>query len=257
MPTSALDPSTPVIEARAVSKRFGTLTVLSDVSLRVKEGEIVSLIGPSGSGKTTLLRCMALLEPVSGGEIVLEGLTVARPKADRALRQAAKESRREIGMVFQQFNLWPHLTVLQNIVEAPLYVKRMDRAAATAIAVELLVKVGLEEKKDEYPSRLSGGQQQRVAIARALAMSPRVLLFDEPTSALDPELRHEVLAVMQRLASEGQTMVVVTHEMGFARRVGSRVVFLDGGQIVEDSQAQAFFDAPRTTRARTFIERMM
>jgi ABC-type polar amino acid transport system ATPase subunit len=257
MPTSALDQSTSVIEARAVSKRFGSFTVLCDVSLSVNEGEIVSLIGPSGSGKTTLLRCMALLEPVSSGEIVLEGDIVARPRADRALRQAAKESRREIGMVFQQFNLWPHLTVLQNIVEAPLYVKRMDRAAATAVAIELLVKVGLEEKKDEYPSRLSGGQQQRVAIARALAMSPRVLLFDEPTSALDPELRHEVLAVMQKLASEGQTMVVVTHEMGFARRVGSRVVFLDGGQIVEDSSAKAFFDAPRTIRARNFIERMM
>ncbi len=257
MPTSASDPSASVIEARVVSKRFGTLTVLSGVSLSVKEGEIVSLIGPSGSGKTTLLRCMALLEPVSGGEIALEGLTVARPNADRALRKAALKSRREIGMVFQQFNLWPHLTVLQNIVEAPIYVKRMDRASATALAVELLKKVGLEEKKDEYPGRLSGGQQQRVAIARTLAMSPRVLLFDEPTSALDPELRHEVLAVMQQLASEGQTMVVVTHEMGFARRVGSRVVFLDGGQIVEDSDSKAFFDAPRTTRARTFIERMM
>jgi ABC-type polar amino acid transport system ATPase subunit len=244
----------PIIAAEGLSKRFGALEVLRDVSLPVAEREVLCIIGPSGSGKTTLLRCFALLEKPSAGRVVMAGRTIAAEPEDGAVRRAAREVRAEIGMVFQQFNLWPHMTVLGNLIEAPLRVKRMGRDAAVALAERLLEKVGLSDKRDVYPARLSGGQQQRVAIARALAMSPKVMLFDEVTSALDPELRREVLLVMRQLAGEGMTMLVVTHEMGFARQVSSRVVFMDHGAIVEEAPPAAFFAAPRTERAQRFLQ---
>jgi ABC-type polar amino acid transport system ATPase subunit len=242
-----------IIAAEGLGKRFGTNQVLRDIDLAVTEGEVVCVIGPSGSGKTTLLRCMALLETVQEGRVQVEGRTVSQPVPDGAVRRAAREMRADIGMVFQQFNLWPHMTVLGNIIEAPLRARGMQRGAAIALAESLLAKVGLSDKRDAYPGRLSGGQQQRVAIARALAMSPRVLLFDEPTSALDPELRREVLQVMKDLAQEGMTMMVVTHEMGFARRVAARIVFMDQGGIVEEGRPDTFFAAPQTDRARRFL----
>jgi polar amino acid transport system ATP-binding protein len=243
----------PIIAAEGVSKSFGEIEVLHRVSLPVAEREVVCVIGPSGSGKTTLLRCLALLEKPSEGRIVMNGVTIAQAQPDAAVKRAARAVRHEIGMVFQHFNLWPHMSVLQNVIEAPQRVKGMPRDQSVFLAEELLEKVGLLEKRDAYPARLSGGQQQRVAIARALAMSPKVMLFDEVTSALDPELRREVLLVMRQLAAEGMTMLVVTHEMGFARRVGSRVVFMDRGEIVEEAAPAAFFDAPRTERAGRFL----
>jgi ABC-type polar amino acid transport system ATPase subunit len=200
-----------------------------------------------------LLRCLALLEEPSEGRIVMDGAVIGAPRPDAGVRRAARAVRPDIGMVFQHFNLWPHMSVLENLIEAPLRVKGMARVEAVALAERLLAKVGLAEKRDVYPARLSGGQQQRVAIARALAMSPRVLLFDEPTSALDPELRREVLAVMRELAAEGMTMLVVTHEMRFARDVGTRVVLMDQGEIVEGAKPEAFFTAPSTDRARRFL----
>lgn len=242
-----------LIAAEGLGKTFGTHRVLHGIDLAVAEREVVCLIGPSGSGKTTLLRCLALLEPVQEGRVVVQGRTVATPGADARTRRDARELRAEIGMVFQQFNLWPHMTVLGNIIEAPMRARGMRRDAAVAVAEDLLAKVGLTDKRDAYPARLSGGQQQRVAIARALAMNPAVLLFDEPTSALDPELRREVLQVMRDLAAEGMTMMVVTHEMGFARRVGSRVVFMDQGRIVEQGDPTRFFEAAETERARRFL----
>ena len=245
-----------ILEARQIQKSFGPLSVLSDVSLNVAEGEIVSLIGPSGSGKTTFLRCLALLEEISSGEIRVDGTTVAGAMSARQSQQAAKLMRWDIGMVFQQFNLWPHMTVLQNVIEAPIRVRGIARDAAVASAIEILTKVGISEKRDAYPAQLSGGQQQRVAISRALAMSPKVILFDEPTSALDPELRHEVLAVLKKLAEEGQTMIVVTHEMGFAKSVSTRVAFLDGGKLVEQGGSDEFFGSPKTERAKQFLEMM-
>jgi ABC-type polar amino acid transport system ATPase subunit len=211
------------------------------------------VVGPSGSGKTTLLRCLAMLEQPSGGRITMDGIAIASPKPDAAEKRAARAVRPEIGMVFQHFNLWPHMSVIENLIEAPLRVKAMGRGAAIDLAERLLAKVGLADKRDAYPARLSGGQQQRVAIARALAMSPKVMLFDEPTSALDPELRHEVLVVMRQLAIEGMTMLVVTHEMGFARKVGTRVAFMDHGEIVEEATPEAFFTAPATDRAKRFL----
>ena len=245
-----------ILEARQIKKSFGSLSVLDDVSLNVAEGEIVSLIGPSGSGKTTFLRCLALLEEISSGEIRVHGATVAGAASVRHSQQAAKLMRRDIGMVFQQFNLWPHMTVLQNVIEAPIRVRATSRDAAIASAIEILTKVGIADKRDAYPAQLSGGQQQRVAISRALAMNPKVILFDEPTSALDPELRHEVLAVLKKLAEDGQTMVVVTHEMGFARSVSTRVAFLDGGKLVEEGGSEEFFRSPKTERAKQFLEMM-
>ena len=246
-----------ILEAREIRKSFGPLSVLDGVSLDVAEGEIVSLIGPSGSGKTTFLRCLALLEEISAGEIRINGATVAGVISDRDSRQAAKLIRRDIGMVFQQFNLWPHMTVLQNVIEAPVRVRGIPRDAAVAAAMEILSKVGIADKRSAYPAQLSGGQQQRVAISRALAMTPKVILFDEPTSALDPELRHEVLAVLKKLADEGQTMVVVTHEMGFARSVSTRIAFLDGGKVVEENGSEEFFKSPKTERAKQFLEMMI
>ena len=244
----------PIIAAEGVSKRFGENQVLTRVSLPVMERDVVCIVGPSGSGKTTLLRCIALLETPSEGRVVMQGVPIATPKPDKAIKMAARAVRSDIGMVFQHFNLWPHMSVLENLIEAPLRVKRMPRPQAVAMAEALLAKVDLSDKRDAYPARLSGGQQQRVAIARALAMQPKVLLFDEATSALDPELRREVLLVMRQLAKEGMTMLVVTHEMGFARHVGTRTVFMDRGEIVEEAPGAAFFEAPKTERAQRFLQ---
>jgi polar amino acid transport system ATP-binding protein len=238
----------PVVVVRNVEKRFGELVVLRDVSLTVAKGETICVIGPSGSGKSTLLRCINALVPVTQGSITVDGIEVNEPKLDKlALRK-------KVGMVFQQYNLFPHRTALQNVMMAPVHVLKQDRAEVEARARRLLDKVRLKDKADAYPGELSGGQQQRVAIARALAMSPKVLLFDEATSALDPELRREVLSVMRQLAREGMTMLVVTHEMGFARHVGTRTVFMDRGEIVEAAPGAAFFDAPQTERAKRFLQ---
>ena len=244
----------PIIAAAGISKRFGSHQVLTRVSLAVSERDVVCVVGPSGSGKTTLLRCLALLEEPSEGSVTMSGRVIASPKADASIRRAARAVRPDIGMVFQHFNLWPHMSVLENVIEAPIRVKAMVRSDAIAVAEQLLDKVGLADKRDAYPARLSGGQQQRVAIARALAMSPKVLLFDEPTSALDPELRREVLVVMRQLAREGTTMMVVTHEMNFARNVGSRLAFMDYGEIVEETVPAQFFSAPKSERAKRFLQ---
>ena len=246
--------SRPIIVAEGVSKRFGDNQVLTRVSLPVMERDVVCVVGPSGSGKTTLLRCLALLETPSEGRVVMEGTTISTPDQAKPVKAAARAVRSNIGMVFQHFNLWPHMSVLENLIEAPIRVKKMPRAEAVAIAEALLEKVNLTDKRGAYPARLSGGQQQRVAIARALAMSPKVLLFDEATSALDPELRREVLLVMRQLAEEGITMLVVTHEMGFARQVGTRTVFMDRGEIVEEAAGAAFFETPKTERAQRFLQ---
>jgi ABC-type polar amino acid transport system ATPase subunit len=246
----------PLIAADGVCKSFGSIEVLRHVSLAVAAKDVVCVIGPSGSGKTTLLRCLALLEQPSAGAVTMNGVTVASARGNSEERRAARGVRPDIGMVFQHFNLWPHMTVLGNLVEAPQRVKGMARSEAVQMADTLLAKVGLSDKRDVYPNRLSGGQQQRVAIARALAMSPKVLLFDEPTSALDPELRQEVLLVMRQLAGEGMTMLVVTHEMGFARQVGTRVVFMDAGEIVEEAAPDTFFTAPSSERAKRFISQL-
>jgi ABC-type polar amino acid transport system ATPase subunit len=246
--------SRPIIVAEGISKRFGDNQVLTRVSLPVMERDVVCVVGPSGSGKTTLLRCLALLETPSEGRVVMEGTTISTPDQAKPVKAAARAVRSNIGMVFQHFNLWPHMSVLENLIEAPIRVKKMPRAEAIAIAEALLEKVNLTDKRGAYPARLSGGQQQRVAIARALAMSPKVLLFDEATSALDPELRREVLLVMRQLAEEGMTMLVVTHEMGFARQVGTRTVFMDRGEIVEEAAGAAFFETPKTERAQRFLQ---
>jgi ABC-type polar amino acid transport system ATPase subunit len=254
MEVSGANGSAAIIAAERLGKSFGTLEVLRAVDLAVAEGEVVCVVGPSGSGKTTLLRCFALLEKPSAGRVLMRGSVIAGGEEDAAMRRTVREVRADIGMVFQHFHLWPHMTVLQNVIEAPMLVKRASRDEAVAIGERLLDKVGLSEKRDVYPARLSGGQQQRVAIARALAMNPKVMLFDEVTSALDPELRREVLLVMRQLAAEGMTMLVVTHEMGFARNVGSRVVFMDEGRIVEEAAPQTFFTAPATERAQRFLQ---
>ena len=245
-----------LITAEGLGKSFGAQKVLTGIDLAIAEREVVCVIGPSGSGKTTLLRCMALLEEIGTGQVRMDGDVVSAPVPDRAIRQAAARHRADIGMVFQQFNLWPHMTALENVAEAPTRVRKMARRDALDLAASLLDKVGLAERSGAYPGRLSGGQQQRVAIARALAMSPKVLLFDEPTSALDPELRHEVLQVMRALAEDGMTMMVVTHEMGFARRVAQRVVFMDAGELVEEAGSADFFAAPRTDRTRRFLKNL-
>lgn len=245
-----------LLTAQHISLQFGEHVVLRDVSLSVSDGEVVCIIGPSGSGKTTFLRSLALLESPSQGAVLMDTHTISTPTPDRQIRRAAEEVRPEIGMVFQHFNLWPHMTVLENLIEAPMRVRGMSRAAAIEKAESLLAKVGLASRRDMYPSRLSGGQQQRVAIARALCMSPRVILFDEPTSALDPELRKEVLQVMRLLAEDGMTMVIVTHEMGFAERIADRVVFMDQGEIIEQGDPASFFSAPKTDRARRFLAQL-
>ncbi|HEX5160053.1 MAG TPA: ectoine/hydroxyectoine ABC transporter ATP-binding protein EhuA [Ktedonobacterales bacterium] len=248
----------PMVDALDVHKNFHNNEVLRGVNLRVQRGEVVVVIGPSGSGKTTFLRCINHLEKINRGRIYVDGELIGyREAPDGKLVEDSERNiariRAEIGMVFQRFNLFPHLTALQNIVEAPVQVKGMPKEQAEARARELLAKVGLAEKADAYPARLSGGQQQRVAIARALAMDPKLMLFDEATSALDPELVGEVLKVMRQLADEGMTMVVVTHEMGFARDVADRVIFMDGGIIQEEGAPAELFSAPKNDRLRTFL----
>ena len=245
-----------VLDVAGVSKRFGDVEVLSDVSFQVDKGETICVLGPSGSGKSTLLRCINWLERPDAGQIYLNGERIGINNAgivmgDRDLSKI----RTRIGMVFQHFALWPHLTVLQNLMEAPVQVQRRPKAEVRDEALALLAKVGLSEKRDAFPARLSGGQKQRVGIARALAMRPDLLLFDEPTSALDPELVGEVLVVMRDLAREGMTMVIVTHEMGFARDAATRVLFLDRGRVVETGSPDRFFSNSETERARQFLQR--
>ncbi len=240
-----------MIEFRAVSKWFGALQVLKDIHLTVAAGEVLVVCGPSGSGKSTLIRCINKLEPIQQGEIIVDGMALGDPATD------ITKLRAEVGMVFQQFNLYPHMTALQNITLAPIKVRRQVPAEAERIARDLLTKVGIPEKADHYPAQLSGGQQQRVAIARALAMQPKIMLFDEPTSALDPEMINEVLDVMVNLAKEGMTMIVVTHEMGFARKVAHRIIFMDEGRIVEQGDPQAFFANPQEERTRTFLSKIL
>ena len=256
-----MDTLDPMVRTTEVHKHFGALHVLRGVSLTVARGEVVAVLGPSGSGKSTLLRCLNHLETIERGHIEIAGKTLARADATGVARYPSESEVRRIcqhtGMVFQHFNLFPHLTVLQNLIEAPVTVKKLPRAEAVALAERLLAKVGLADKRDAYPNRLSGGQKQRVAIARALAMQPEVLLFDEPTSALDPELTGEVLRTRRELAAERMTMLVVTHEMAFAREVAHRVVFMDGGQIVEDRPARDFFASPQHERARAFLQHML
>ena len=240
-----------MIRFRGVNKWFGPLHVLNDVDLSVRVGEVLVVCGPSGSGKSTLIRCINKLEPIQKGEIVVDGMALSDPATD------ITKLRAEVGMVFQQFNLYPHMTVLQNITLAPVKVRKQSREEAERIARALLVKVGIPEKAAHYPAQLSGGQQQRVAIARALAMQPKIMLFDEPTSALDPEMINEVLDVMVNLAKEGMTMIVVTHEMGFARKVSHRIIFMDEGRIVEEGDPQAFFASPKEERTRTFLSKIL
>ena len=237
----------PIIEMEHVSRRFGTLVALDDVSLEVRRGEVLMIIGPSGSGKSTLLRCINHLEVPDSGRIVIDGIELNNQRTN------INKVREEVGMVFQRFELFPHLTVLENLTLAQRIVRKRARAEAERIAAELLQKVGIPEKAESYPSQLSGGQQQRVAIARALAMQPKIMLFDEPTSALDPEMIKEVLDVMLDLAREGMTMVVVSHEMGFARAASNRVIFMDGGRIVETGEPDQLFSSPQHERTRLFL----
>jgi len=240
-----------MISVRNIAKSYGDHRVVDDVSLEVGKGEVVCIIGPSGSGKSTLLRCVNGLESYDEGEVAIDGEPVHRE------RKSIHAIRSEVGMVFQRFNLFPHRTALENVMEGPVYVKGEPRAAARARASALLAKVGLASKLDAYPAKLSGGQQQRVAIARALAMQPKAILFDEPTSSLDPELVGEVLKVMLTLAREGMTMLVVTHEMGFAAEVAHRVLFLDHGRIVEEGTPQQMLSNPKHERTRDFLQRVL
>lgn len=251
----------PMVLAEKVSKNFGTNRVLRGISLEVDRGEVLCIVGPSGSGKSTFLRCINHLERVDGGRLSVEGQLVGyRQKGDKLyelkLSEAAHQ-RQDIGMVFQRFNLFPHLTALENITLAPMRVKKQSKSAATARAMELLERVGLEDKGDAYPAHLSGGQQQRVAIARALAMDPKLMLFDEPTSALDPELVGEVLDVMKGLAKSGMTMIVVTHEMGFAREVADTLVFMDEGVVVEAGPPRQLLSNPQHDRTKAFLSKVL
>jgi ABC-type polar amino acid transport system ATPase subunit len=240
-----------VIEFRQVNKWFGSLHVLNDINLTVKQGEVVVVCGPSGSGKSTLIRCINKLEPIQKGEIIVDGQSLNDPKTD------INKLRAEVGMVFQQFNLYPHKTALENIMFAPLKVRKMPKEEAKKIATDLMGKVGIPEKIHSYPAQLSGGQQQRVAIARALAMQPKIIMFDEPTSALDPEMINEVLDVMVKLAREGMTMIVVTHEMGFAKKVSHRIIFMDEGRIIEEGNPETFFVQPKSERTRIFLSKIL
>ncbi|WP_277621523.1 amino acid ABC transporter ATP-binding protein [Indiicoccus explosivorum] len=240
-----------MIRVENLKKSFGDLEVLKDINAVIEEQEVVCVIGPSGSGKSTFLRCLNRLESITGGHVYIEGQDITDPKLN------INKIRQEVGMVFQQFNLFPHMTVLQNVTLAPLKLKKGDKAAADEKARQLLDKVGLGEKAGAYPGELSGGQKQRVAIARALAMDPKIMLFDEPTSALDPEMVGDVLEVMKQLAKEGMTMVVVTHEMGFAREMGDRVIFMDGGYIVEENVPKELFDHPKEERTQAFLSKIL
>ncbi|MBO8162808.1 MAG: amino acid ABC transporter ATP-binding protein [Brevibacillus sp.] len=250
-----------MIRVERINKFYGAVHVLKDVSLTVNKGEVVVIIGPSGSGKSTLLRCMNYLEPFQDGSIFIEGKPIGLiRRGDKVTEMPQAELdkvRSEVGMVFQNFNLFPHRTVLENIIMAPMTVRKTSRQDATALARDLLKKVGLSDKADAYPDNLSGGQKQRVAIARALAMKPKVMLFDEPTSALDPELVGEVLGVMKELAADGMTMVVVTHEMGFAREVADRVVVMDAGRLIEDGPPEKIFSNPDNPRTRLFLSKVL
>ncbi|MGI5158779.1 amino acid ABC transporter ATP-binding protein [Microbispora sp. CA-102843] len=246
------------IDAHGLHKRFGDLQVLKSVDLSVHSGEVVVVMGPSGSGKTTLLRCLNLLEQPDAGTVTVRGRTVdcSVRGSGRGQARLVRDIRIRTAMVFQHYNLFPHLTVLQNVVEGPLSVRRLPRPYALEVGERLLERVGLVDKRDEYPSRLSGGQKQRVAIARALAMDPEVVLLDEPTSSLDPELRADVLRVLRDLARRGMTMVIVTHEIAFAREVADRVLFMDNGYILEEQTPQTFFSDPANTRVRSFLRLM-
>ncbi|MBE6072483.1 MAG: amino acid ABC transporter ATP-binding protein [Clostridium butyricum] len=239
-----------VIKATNIKKQYGKLEVLKDISVEVEEGEVVCIIGPSGSGKSTFLRCLNRLEEIQGGNITILGEELVNNKNIDRLRE-------NIGMVFQHFNLFPHLTVLENMILAPVQLKKMKKDEAIEKAIELLDKVGLKDKKDVYPDTLSGGQKQRVAIARALEMNPKIMLFDEPTSALDPEMVGEVLKVMKDLAEDGMTMVIVTHEMGFAREVADRVIFMDQGYILEEGDPKEIFTAPTSDRCKEFLDKII
>ena len=252
-----------VVDARDVNKWFGRLHVLKDVSIQVKRQETVVVIGPSGSGKTTLIRCINHLEKIQGGRIFVNGHLIGYREAGGGTKLVEDKEkniarqRQEIGMVFQRFNLFPHMTALDNIIEAPIHVRGMDRDEAMVMGRALLERVGLAAKEDVYPNQLSGGQQQRIAIARALAMKPALMLFDEPTSALDPEMIGEVLEVMKELAREGMTMIVVSHEMGFAREVANRVVMMDDGVIVEEGDPEHFFTNPTHDRTKLFLSKIL
>lgn len=234
-----------------VHKSFGKLEVLKGIDLQIPKGQVVTLIGPSGSGKSTILRCINGLEMPTSGTVTVDGVNITDPKAD------IQKVRRNIGMVFQHFNLFPHMTVMENMLYAPTHVAKVPREEAQAKAMKLLELVGLTEKADAYPNKLSGGQKQRIAIVRALAMDPEVLLFDEPTSALDPEMVGEVLGVMKDLADQGMTMVIVTHEMGFAREVATRVLFMDGGQVLEQNPPGEFFEHPKNERLCSFLSKVL
>jgi polar amino acid transport system ATP-binding protein len=253
--------TTPMVLAEGVSKSFGSNEVLKSISLSVRPGEVLCIIGPSGSGKSTFLRCINHLEVIDRGRLSVDGEVVGyRQHGDKLYELKPKEAarqRREIGMVFQRFNLFPHMTALENVIEAPIRVKGISKAKAVERANELLTRVGLADKGDHYPSQLSGGQQQRVAIARALAMDPKLMLFDEPTSALDPELVGEVLDVMKGLAASGMTMVVVTHEMGFAREVADELVFMDGGVVVESGDPREVLGNPQHQRTQAFLSKVL
>jgi polar amino acid transport system ATP-binding protein len=253
--------ATPMLKAEAVCKNYGRLEVLRGVDLEVAPREVMCIIGPSGSGKSTFLRCINHLEKVDAGRLSVDGELVGYREQNGRLYELRDSEvcrkRAEIGMVFQRFNLFPHMTVLQNIIEAPVHVLRRDRSVAVERAHAMLGRVGLSDKVDWYPNQLSGGQQQRVAIARALAMEPKLMLFDEPTSALDPELVGEVLDAMRRLADEGMTMVVVTHEMGFAREVANRAVFMDAGVVVEEGEPRALFATPQHPRTQQFLSKIL
>ena len=251
----------PMVKAEAVHKRFGHLEVLKGIDLEVRPNEVVALLGPSGSGKSTFLRCINHLEKINGGRLWVDGELVGyRQQGDKLYELKENEvsrKRAEIGMVFQRFNLFPHMTALGNVIEAPMRVKGVRKADAIARGRELLGQVGLAEKADVYPAQLSGGQQQRVAIARALAMDPKLMLFDEPTSALDPELVGDVLEAMRKLAEDGMTMIVVTHEMGFAREVGTHLVFMDQGTVLEEGRPAEVFANPQHERTRAFLSRIL
>ncbi|MBN9740560.1 amino acid ABC transporter ATP-binding protein [Amycolatopsis sp. A1MSW2902] len=243
--------ATPMIKAAAVNKYFGELHVLREITLEVPRGQVVVVLGPSGSGKSTLCRAINRLEPINSGEIAVDGVPL--PEEGKALASL----RADVGMVFQQFNLFAHKTILENVMLAPVKVRKTAQAEARKTAMELLERVGIANQADKYPAQLSGGQQQRVAIARALAMKPKVMLFDEPTSALDPEMVQEVLDVMTGLAKDGMTMLVVTHEMGFARRAADRVIFMADGEIVEDTTPEEFFTKPKSDRAKDFLGKIL
>ncbi|WP_057914602.1 amino acid ABC transporter ATP-binding protein [Peribacillus muralis] len=242
-----------IITVRNLRKSFGAVEVLKDINAEVQEKEVICVIGPSGSGKSTFLRCLNLLEEVTGGEVVVNGHNITDPKQKININKV----RQEVGMVFQHFNLFPHKTVMENITLGPIKIRATAKAEAEKLALVLLDKVGLREKANSYPGELSGGQKQRVAIARALAMNPKIMLFDEPTSALDPEMVGDVLEVMKQLAKEGMTMIVVTHEMGFAREVGDRVIFMDGGYIVEENEPNQLFGNPQHERTKSFLSKVL